>query len=303
MKTTWFCLSSRLTTLALFLITGTVLAQESARQSLAGGEAPKNNIRTETAALFPYRPMNMWQGQRFIFLPCPKGSENGSYDDFTGTRKRKDYAGRVAKVVSVSDFGGRVHLEFELEDNGEHVRARTLPNKESIKGLLLMDDLEKARQQWKGQTLWYKQLLLATYDEQTDTLGSLKIKKYAPVKVVEINPGWDEEKPLRFVLESGNGRLGFVDVNLSGTNVHSGVRHLSRFEEYFLTEDPKQKYKWPAGIWLAIENNRVITGMSAEQVRISWGEPEKTTRTAAGEQWTYTTGVLTFKNGVLVNIQ
>ena len=81
------------------------------------------------------------------------------------------------------------------------------------------------------------------------------------------------------------------------------MRHLSRFEELFLTEDPKQKYKWPAGIWQAIENNRVITGMSAEQVRMSWGEPEKTTRTAAGEQWAYTAGVLTFKNGVLVNMQ
>jgi len=194
-------------------------------------------------------------------------------------------------------------LEFELEDSGEHVRARTVPNKESIKGLLLLDDLEKARQAWRGQTLWYKQLSLSTYDEQTDRLGSLNVKKYAPVKVVEINPGWDEEKPLRFILESGSGRLGFVDVNLSGTNVHREVRHLSRFEELFLTEDPKQKYKWPVGIWQAIENNRVITSMSAEQVRMSWGEPEKTTRTAAGEQWAYTAGVLTFKNGVLVNMQ
>ena len=110
MKTTRFCLSSRLTTLALFLITGTVLAQESARQSLAGGEAPKSNVRTETAKSFPYRPISTWQGERFIFLPCPKGAENGVYDDFVGARKRKDYAGRVAKVVSVSDFVGRAHL-------------------------------------------------------------------------------------------------------------------------------------------------------------------------------------------------
>jgi hypothetical protein len=301
MKITWNRLPICLTALGLILGL-TVSAQEPARQSLTTGEAPKKNTATEHATLFPYRPMTTWQGQRFIFLPCPKSLEHITYDDFGGARKRKDYAGRTAKVVSVSDFGGRVHLEFELEDNGEHVRARTLPNKESIKGLLLLEDLEKAREQWKGQTLWYKQALLSTYDEQTDKLGTLSVKKYAPVKVVEINPGWDEEKPLRFVLES-KGQLGFVDVNLSGTNVQREVRHLSRFEDYFLTEDLKQKYKWSASVWQSIENNRVIGGMTMEQVRLSWGEPEKTARTATGEQWTYAAGVLTFKNGVVVNIQ
>ncbi|MBI3422518.1 MAG: hypothetical protein HY011_06225 [Acidobacteria bacterium] len=78
---------------------------------------------------------------------------------------------------------------------------------------------------------------------------------------------------------------------------------MHRFDEYFLTEDPKAKYKWPARIWTAIENNRVISGMTAEQVRMSWGEPEKTVRTAMGEQWTFAAGVLTFRNGVLTGIQ
>lgn len=301
MKITWNRLPICL--MALGLILGlTVSAQEPARQSLTTGEAPKKHTATEHATLFPYRPMTTWQDQRFVFLPCPKSLEHVTYDDFSGVRKRKDYAGRIAKVVSVSDFGGRVHLEFELEDNSEHVRARTLPNKESIKGLLLLEDLEKARAQWKGQTLWYKQALLSTYDEQTDKLGTLSVKKYAPVKVVEINPGWDEDKPLRFVLES-KGQLGFVDVNLSGTNVQREVRHLSRFEDYFLTEDLKQKYKWSASVWQSIENSRVGGGMTMEQVRLSWGEPEKTARTATGEQWTYAAGMLTFKNGVVVDIK
>jgi hypothetical protein len=302
MKATLLYLPIRVTALSLCLMSLHAFAQESARQSLAG-EAPKNNATTETAKLFPYCPMSAWQGRRFIFLPCPKGVEQGTYDDFTGARKRKDYAGRVARVVSVNDFGGRVHLEFELEDNGEHLRARTLPNKESIKGLLLADDLEKSRQQWLGKMLWCQQLVLATYDEKTDSVGSLSVKKYAPLKVVEVNPGWDEEKPLRFVLESASGQRGFIDINLSGTNVQREMRHLSRFEEYFLTADPRQQYKWSASIWNAIENNRVVSGMTTEQVRMSWGEPEKTARTLAGEQWTYTAGVLTFKNGVLVNMQ
>lgn len=283
------------------LICSVVFAQEPARQNVVP-EAPRKSGVTETALQFPYRPMGDWQGQRFIFLSSPKPLEHSTYDDFNGTRKRKDYAGRVAKVVAVSDFSGRVHLEFELEDTGEHLRARTLPNKESLAGLLLVDDLEKARQQWLGQTLWCRQMRLSTYDEASDQLGSLALKKYAPLKVVAVKPGWDEEKPLRFVLQTSDGKQGFLDVNLSGTNVQPETRHLNRFEEHFFSEDPKSKYKWPARIWTAIEGNRVISGMTMEQVRLSWGEPEKTARTAAGEQWTFAAGVLTFRNGVLTDI-
>src|SRR5690348_15928054 len=82
------------------------------------------------AAIFPYRPSDSWAGQRFIFLPGPKASENNVYDDFNIKITRKQYAGRVAKVVSVEDFSGRIHIEFEMEDTKERLRARTLPGKE-----------------------------------------------------------------------------------------------------------------------------------------------------------------------------
>jgi hypothetical protein len=291
------------TALLIFTLNGGISAQKPTRQNVAPTEARKSSPAIETATLFPFRPMSDWQGQRFIFLPCPKPLENGAYDDFSGTPKRKNYAGRILKVVSVSDFGGRVHLEFELEDTGERLRARTLPNKESVKGLLLVTDLEQARQQWTGQTLWCKQRVLTTYDEASDTLGTLTIKRYAPLKVREVKPGWDEEKPLRFVLQTSDGKQGFLDVNLSGTNVYQEVRHLSRFEDCFFTEDPRLKYRWPASVWHAIEQNRVVTGMTQEQVRLSWGEPDKTARTATGEQWTFPAGVLTFSKGILTGIR
>jgi hypothetical protein len=42
--------------------------------------------------------------------------------------------------------------------------------------------------------------------------------------------------------------------------------------------------------------------MTAEQVKMSWGEPTKTERTATGERWTYSSEVLSFnKNGVLTD--
>jgi hypothetical protein len=250
-------------------------------------------------SLFPYIPINTWVGKRFIFLPGPKSSENGSYGDFSGRVIRKQYQGRIAKVIAANDFGGRVHLEFEMEETKEHLRAKTLPNKESIKGIALIDDISNARDRWAGKTLWCRQPRLSTYDEQNDLSGTLTVKRYTPLKVVDIVSGWDEEKPVRFLLETANGKRGFVDLNLSGTNVFKDFRQLYRMEDYFLAEDPHKKYKWSAGTWNLIENSQIITGMTADQVRMSWGEPDRITRTAVGENWEYQAGTLKFKKGVL----
>ncbi|HEY8460187.1 MAG TPA: hypothetical protein VIM99_07390, partial [Blastocatellia bacterium] len=116
-------------------------------------------------------------------------------------------------------------------------------------------------------------------------------------------PGWDEEKPVRFKLETPDGKQGFVDLNLSGTNVQKEVRHLSRFEDSLMTEDPRLKYKWTAAVWSAIEKGQVYAGMTEEQVKMSWGEPEKVARTAAGAVWTYRAGSLVFRKGVMTGSQ
>ncbi|HEX5086043.1 MAG TPA: hypothetical protein VFY40_28750, partial [Blastocatellia bacterium] len=113
----------------------------------------------------------------------------------------------------------------------------------------------------------------------------------------------DEEKPVRLKLETPDGKQGFVDLNLSGTNVQKDARHLSRFEANFMAEDPKLKYKWRADVWSAIEKGQVYAGMTQEQVKMSWGEPEKVARTAAGEVWTYPAGALIFRKGVLTGSQ
>ncbi|MBO0798301.1 MAG: hypothetical protein J2P31_05715 [Blastocatellia bacterium] len=254
-------------------------------------------------SLFPYVQIDSWEGRRFIFLAAPKASENDIYDDFSGRLIRRQYQGRVAKVTGASDFSGRIHLELEMEDTKERLRARSLPGKESIKGIALVDDLSNARAQWAGKTLWCREPRLSTYDELNDQVGVLAIKRYSPLKVLDIVAGWDEEKPARFLLATSDGKRGFLDLNLSGTNVFKEVRQLNRMEQYFLAEDPRKIYKWPAHVWNLIESSQIITGMTAAQVKMSWGEPEKITPTATGESWNYMAGTLIFKKGVLTGKQ
>jgi hypothetical protein len=295
------CLAS----VCLLIASSVALTQEKRRQNIAPEKTEPSTTEPAVSitALFPFHPITEWVGQRFIFLPGPKASAESNYEDFLNKALRKQYQGRTAKVISVSELGGRVTIDFEMEDNQERLRARTLPNKETIKGMTLVDDLENARKQWAGKTVWCKQMMLATYDEQSDVAGNIRIKRYSPLKVVEVVPGWDEEKPVRFVLESTDGKRGFLDLNLSGTNVFQEVRHLHRFENCLLTEDPRRAYKWSANIWSLIENSKIIPGMTMEQVKMSWGEPEKITRTAAGENWIYQASTLTFKNGTLAGMK
>ena len=289
-------------TLVLICCVG-AMAQPDNRQNIAPEKKSESKPVEAAPTLFPYQPIGSWAGKRFIFLPKPKGSESGTYGDFSRSVTYKKYAGRVARVVSASDSGRSAYIEFEMEDDGERLRVFTVADKESVSGMALLDDIENARKQWAGKTLWGKMLMISSYDEQSGALTMTPVRKFGPLKVVDVVPGWDEEKPVRFKLETPDGKQGFVDLNLSGTNVQKEVRHLSRFEDSLMTEDPRLKYKWTAAVWSAIEKGQVYAGMTEEQVKMSWGEPEKVARTAAGAVWTYRAGSLVFRKGVMTGSQ
>src|SRR5262245_14200694 len=279
------------------------LAQPEKRQNITPEKKSEPNPVEAPPTPYPYHPIESWVGKRFIFLPKPKGSESGTYEDFSRAVTYQKYAGRVARVVSADDSGASAYIEFEMEGSGERLRVFTVANKESVRGMALLDDIENARKQWGGKTAWSKMLMVSSYDEQSGAITMTPVRKFGPLKVVDVVPGWDEEKPVRFKLEAPDGKQGFVDLNLSGTNVQKEVRHLSRLEDHLMAEDPRLTRKWRADVWSAIEKGQVYAGMTEEQVKMSWGDPEKVTRTAAGEVWTYTSGTLVFKKGVLSGSQ
>jgi hypothetical protein len=275
------------------------LAQQENRQNITPEKKSETKPVEATPTLFAYHPIVSWVGKRFIFLPKPKGAESGNYEDFNRAITHQKYAGRIARVLTANDSGVSAYIEFEMEDDGEKLRLFTVAGKESVSGMAFVDDIENARKQWAGKTVWSKMLMISSYDEQSGAITMTPVKKFGPLKVVDVVPGWDEEKPVRFKLETPDGKQGFVDLNLSGTNVRKEARQLSRFEDHLLAENPRLKYKWGPDVWSAIEKGQVYEGMTEEQVKMSWGEPEKITRTAAGEVWTYQSGALVFKKGIL----
>jgi hypothetical protein len=275
------------------------LAQPETRQNITPEKKSETKPVEAAPTLFSYQPIGSWVGKRFIFLPKPKGSESGIYEDFNRAITHQKYAGRIARVLTANDSGASAYVEFEMEDDGERLRLFTVAGKESVSGMAFVDDIENARKQWAGKTVWSKMLMISSYDEQSGAITMTPVKKFGPLKVVDVVPGWDEEKPVRFKLETPDGKQGFVDLNLSGTNVRKEVRLQSKFEDHLLAENPRLKHKWGPDVWSAIEKGHVYEGMTGEQVKMSWGEPEKVTRTASGEVWTYQSGALVFKKGIL----
>ena len=272
------------------------------RQGSIGKRVTPDTAVSEGA--FPFRPISEWIGQRFIFLPKSKKTQSYGYHNF-GVGYDK-YVGRIAKVISVDKNGNYPLVTFKLEDNGKELEATAYT--ETIKGIGPVADIDSARARWLHRTLWQKGSGLVLYDEEKDEFRSVKLKKYSPVQVVDIVAGWYEDTPVRFIIRSQAGDEGYVDLNLSGTNVAQILRGYSHFDDSFFIEDPRKLYPWPAEVWSAIESGKVYVGMTAEQARLSWGTPKDVNRTVSGtsihEQWVYAKGsYLYFEEGILKTIQ
>src|SRR5262245_14364382 len=81
------------------------LAQPETRQNITPGKKSEPNPVEAAPTPFPYHPIGSWVGKRFIFLPKPKGSESGTYEDFSRSVTHQKYSGRVARVVAANYSG------------------------------------------------------------------------------------------------------------------------------------------------------------------------------------------------------
>lgn len=179
---------------------------------------------------------------------------------------------------------------------------------DNLEGIAPIADIDYARATWVGKTFWYKLNYYELYDASTDKFKKFDLKKYSPVKVIDSVAGWYNDTPVALVLQAKSGETWTKSINVSGTNSSFVYKDICKFNDYFLTEDPRLKYKWPEKVWSAIEKGSLLMGMTPEQVRMSWGEPKEINNTITGnavrEQWVYLGGsYLYFTNGKLKSVQ
>lgn len=242
------------------------------------------------------RPVSKWVGESFVVLPRPPWQEGQAYEALrpreqpTRPPTHGELARAVLKVTAVKYDRLDPLVTLVRDAPKEEYTARPVAG--SIEGLAPAADLLGARNQWMGKTLWLAEPNLQTVAEGASGVGVLAVKRFTGVQVVDVNLGWSSATPARFVVKTSSGQVGFRDVHMTGTNVPEALRASNAFEQVFFTEDPRSKVDWPAEVvWAAIEDGRVVVGMTAEQARLSWGAPRLIERAVseAGqeERWTY----------------
>lgn len=264
--------------------------------------------RPAEAAAPGARPIGRWVGETFAVVPRPPSRWNEPYqalevlDKIRHPATPEEFAGATLKVVAVHYDRLDPIVVLVREGTGQHVLGRVTAG--SVEGIAPAADIRRAREEWLGQTLWLAQADLQIAGASGADV--LPVKRLAPVEVVDVALGWSTAAPIRFTLKTADGRVGFRDVHTTGTNVPEPERESHAFARALLTEDPRLAFDWPSDVWAAIEDGRVIVGMTAAQARMSWGAPRRVERiagTAQEERWTYADRrALAFVDGVVTAV-
>jgi TonB family protein len=280
----------------------------------APADTPVNNW-----SQFRYLPLDEWQGKRVIFLPQPGLLRKYGYQSFKGGSgdlgqpTYAEAAGKIGKVIAIERSSERVlgsNVLIEIEGSGARYVGRVSGPlaggaADTVDGIAFLDEIDQARQELIGKTLWILSSQLLTNDESSGRVGSVKVKKFSPVKVTDVVVGWRNYEPIRLILKSETGEEGFFDVSLSGTNASKQLVAYSHVDKHFSRTDPKSGLDWPKSVWDAIQDEKVALGMTKEQVTMSWGTPKSVaqTVTTAGksEQWVYGNGAYVYFTGGLVS--
>lgn len=285
------------------------------------------STRQWVAQNIEFIPANEWVGQRFVFQPLTASQREFGYAGFrTESRMIGSFLtapeaeGKAAIVTAVNTSQTpSVTLRFDEEetvvigrliglDPTEAVETgRSLSAEDAyIPGIVLERDLIRARE-FVGKTLYFTGRFLRSLDERDGEYDLIDVIHYAPVKVLRVEASTRTETPIRFILEIENGTQGYVDINLSGTNVAPEFRQSERFEQNFLIDDPRKAVDWRPEDWTSfIELKSITYGMSEGQVWAAYGEPDEIGTSVDyedGVRWIYHgKGSLVFKDGRLADV-
>jgi len=239
-----------------------------------------------------FRELSEMIGEQFVVMPKGKHIQSYGYQhlykasasSMTDNLSYKEGLGMVLKLV---EFDG-VHGVFQ-DSLGN--RFRSTAYSQQFADMAPIRDLEEAEKLFLHKFLWVKDFNLSTFDEKTQETGEVPNVRLTRVSVEGIQLGTEENQPVRFILKTTGGKYGFLDVNISGSNLGYKYRDFYSFNNTFWTYNPKLKYKYSPAIWKLIAGRDVAIGMTAQQVKLSLGEPDKVNYSeyASGshEQWIY----------------
>lgn len=265
---------------------------------------------------FPFIHMSNWtKGMKFMIFPDEDNSTTKYLFDIKEYKskyqiKASEYYNKIFTVENIEErivdcprgSCTRTYVIFDCEgkkfeyeyigDKKEMSNSNVFTN---IHDFVYLDEIDNARKLLVGKTFYIISSLYTGFQHNN----------YIPVAIVNIGIG-DINDHVKIVYETTDKKQFEVNTTLSGTNTST---IFERFQDIFSLENPKNKYpKINAEIWSIIQKGKVRSGMTKQECRLSWGQPESINKTSGKwgvhEQWVYSTSsYLYFENGRLTSIQ
>jgi len=253
-------------------------------------------------------PPDKWVGQKIIILPEQVALQHFGYVGMVRGRRGnystpyKDIAGKIATITSCRVENGLETMRFTVDGTKDSYVTKFyghLTDPIKFDNIAFVSDLDFARAQWEGKSLWPTVSKLQTYDQSKDlpnvngalwnSLSDFEIEKLKPLTVDKVTASWYPDRPIRLILKTADGKEGFADVRVSYNNTGSTSDTRYDFDTQFLATDPMANCT--DEMREAIKASKVIVGMTPEQVKICWGKPS-IIMAGKNEEWLYWAGLV-----------
>lgn len=268
-------------------------------------------------------PVTQWVGKKFmvlekqglvrqfgyeLYLTAALGASKKKPDPAWETPQRRVRCDKIGKsyiIVNEALPAGREYLvKFTHEQTGVVLFGKTRDG--SIEGVAFAADIDAAQKRWHGKVVYSVRRFIDVFDSVTGKLDNIKVRIDQPLTVVDVRWGLTPlpPKPLWIMVTSECGEKGFIPTRTSWTNAITVIKSDSTpWSDDLMEIDPKKVYTWDEAVWEAVNNHSVATGMTRQQVRMSWGGPKSVTQGPSGnaETWAYAAQNLLFTNDSLVS--
>lgn len=266
-------------------------------------------------------PVNLsplqWVGHNFVFLALPSDQQSEGYGIFSASQAAQGFQGdrsvrlpylpNVGRTVTITDVSAYTAGEGTYDyvvamtevGTGYQFVGRTIRG--VLEGIAPVEDIVKARQQFLGKTIYPKSrsLELVNYQPGGINQKSMTIKIGSAVTVTDVQAGIQSREPI-WLIVSANGQQALLPIAYSWTNQPVNSWEQSPpWQALLFMDNPRNSLGWSADLWDKIESGTVQEGMTKDQVRLSWGPPNR----VDGAVWFYGTKVLNFTGNELTSIK
>ncbi|MCC8409787.1 DUF2845 domain-containing protein [Mucilaginibacter sp. UR6-1] len=254
----------------------------------------------------PYRTLKETIGEIYITLPLSKYDEKSGYRELfkKGDKKNVDAvegAGKKLKLIFVNENEG-----IFTDSNGVEYICKIF--EETFTQLAPLSDIENSRKLLINKPLWLNVNKFVVGDPYSDKGTVIENARFSKVIVIDVLASYSNEMPIFIICKDDKGRVGYENVNMSGTN--STIELSDLFIEKFFTENPQTKYKLSDKTWATVKAGRTEIGMPMDAVQLIEGRPTKRNKSVVGtirkEQWVYGETAIQsyfyFENGKLTGI-